>query len=160
MQCPFCGSTDSSVTETRDSPEGLRRRRTCAQCKRRFTTYERALEPGLKVAKRDGSLEAFDGHKLHAALARVCAHRPVPDETLRELVRTISARLVDSGRKTVRWSEIIQETLRVLEPIDALSARRLAADYRDDAGALRLDESEEAGEEATPPQLGLFRNED
>jgi transcriptional repressor NrdR len=159
VQCPFCGSTDSSVTETRDSPEGLRRRRTCAQCKRRFTTYERALEPGLKVAKRDGSTEAFDGEKLHAALARVCAHRPVPDETLRELVRTVSARLVDSGRKTVRWSEIVEETLRVLEPIDAVSARRLGGDYRDDDGALRLGE-DEGGEEATPPQLGLFRNED
>jgi transcriptional repressor NrdR len=159
VQCPFCGSTDSSVTETRDSPEGLRRRRTCAQCKRRFTTYERALEPGLKVAKRDGSTEAFDGHKLHAALARVCARRPVDDETLRELVRTVSARLVDSGRKTVRWSEIVEETLRVLEPIDAVSAQRLAGDYRDEDGALRLRE-DDAGEEATPPQLGLFRNED
>ena len=146
------------MTETRDSPEGLRRRRTCAQCKRRFTTYERALEPGLKVEKRDGRAEAFDGRKLHAALARVCARRPVSEDTLREVVRTVSARLVDSGRKTVRWSEIVEETLRVLEPVDAISARRLAADYRDDDGALRLDP--ESGDDTVAPQLGLFRDED
>ena len=158
MQCPFCGSTDSSVTETRDSPEGLRRRRTCAQCKRRFTTYERALEPGLRVEKRDGATEAFDGHKLYAALARVCARRPVDDDTLHQIVRTVSARLVDSGRKTVRWSEIVEETLRVLEPIDTICARRLAADYRDDDGALRL--GPETPDDTVAPQLGLFRDEE
>jgi transcriptional repressor NrdR len=158
VQCPFCGSPDSSVTETRDSPDGLRRRRTCAQCKRRFTTYERALEPGLKVEKRDGSTEPFDGHKLHRALERVCAHRPVRDETLTEIVRTVAARLVDSGRKTVKWSEILEETLRVLTPVDAISASRLAADYRDEAGALRL--VDEASDDTVAPQLGLFRDEE
>jgi transcriptional repressor NrdR len=158
VQCPFCGNADSSVTETRDSPDGLRRRRTCAACKRRFTTYERALEPGLKVEKRDGSTQPFDGHKLMAVLARVCAHRPVRPDTLQELVRTVSAKLVDSGRKTVRWSEIVQETLRVLTTVDQISAQRLAADYRDDSGALRLDA--EAGDDTVAPQLGLFRDEE
>jgi transcriptional repressor NrdR len=158
VQCPFCGSTDSSVTETRDSPEGLRRRRTCAQCKRRFTTYERALEPGLKVEKRDGSTESFDGHKLLRVLERVCAHRPIALEKLREIVRTVSARLVDSGRKTVRWSEIVEETLRVLTPVDELSARRLAADYRDEDGSMQFDA--EASDETAAPQLGLFREDE
>jgi len=159
VQCPFCGSTDSSVTETRDSPDGLRRRRTCASCKRRFTTYERALEPGLKVEKRDGATEAFDGHKLHRALERVCAHRPVREDTMKEIVRTVSAKLVDSGRKIVKWSEIVEETLRVLAPVDAISANRLAADYRDEAGGLRFDDSEATGD-SVAPQLGLFRDEE
>ncbi len=158
MQCPFCGSADSSVTETRDSPDGLRRRRTCAACKRRFTTYERALEPGLKVEKRDGTTQSFDGHKLHAALVRVCSHRPVRADALDEIVRTVSARLVDSGRKTVKWSEIVEETLRVLTTVDEISAQRLAADYRDEGGSLRLDA--EASDDSVAPQLGLFRDDD
>jgi transcriptional repressor NrdR len=158
VQCPFCGNADSSVTETRDSPDGLRRRRTCAACKRRFTTYERALEPGLKVEKRDGSTQSFDGHKLEAALARVCAHRPVRPDALREIVRTVSARLVDSGRKTVKWSEIVEETLRVLRTVDEISASRLAADYRDESGAMRLDA--ETSDDTVAPQLGLFRDEE
>ena len=157
MQCPFCGSAESSVTETRDSPDGLRRRRTCAECKRRFTTYERAQEPGLRVEKRDGSTEHFDGHKLHAALVRVCAHRPVSEQQLQEIVRTVSAKLVDSGRKTVRWSEIVDETLRVLTSVDLVSARRLGADYLDESGALRFADSETSSD-TVAPQLGLFRD--
>ena len=74
MQCPFCGS-DSAVTETRDSAEGVRRRRVCAACKRRFTTYEKVGSPGLRVEKRDGSHEPFDGDKLFRTLERVARHR-------------------------------------------------------------------------------------
>ena len=159
MQCPFCGNADSSVTETRDSPDGLRRRRTCAACKRRFSTYERPQEPGLRVEKRDARApEPFDGEKLAIALERVCAHRPVDDATRKEIVRTVSARLVDSGRKTVRWSEIVEETLRVLRTVDGVSAERLAANYRDEGGALRLDA--ETSDDTVAPQLGLFRDDE
>ena len=64
VQCPYC-TGDSSVTETRVTADGLRRRRICTACKRRFTTYEKLGAPGLKVHKRDGSLETFDGDKLY-----------------------------------------------------------------------------------------------
>src|SRR5665647_1980341 len=59
VQCPYC-TGDSSVTETRVTADGLRRRRMCAVCKRRFTTYEKLGAPGLKVQKRDGSLERVE----------------------------------------------------------------------------------------------------
>ena len=74
MQCPYC-SGDSSVTETRVTADGMRRRRVCTVCKRRFTTYEKLGAPGLKVGKRDGTVEPFDGDKLFRALQRVAAHR-------------------------------------------------------------------------------------
>src|SRR6187551_143465 len=74
VQCPYC-TGDSSVTETRVTADGLRRRRICTACKRRFTTYEKLGAPGLKVTKRDGTHEPFDGDKLLSALRRVCAHR-------------------------------------------------------------------------------------
>src|SRR5437762_464901 len=62
VQCPYC-SGDSSVTETRVTTDGMRRRRLCTVCKRRFTTYEKVAAPSLKVVKRDGTTEPFDGDK-------------------------------------------------------------------------------------------------
>jgi transcriptional repressor NrdR len=152
VQCPYCRG-DSSVTETRVTADGLRRRRVCTVCKRRFTTYETLGAPGLKVQKRDGSLEPFDGDKLLRALERVAAHRTqVSAEDLRRLARDIEATLVDSGRKSVPWSDIVTLAIARLDGLDPVSARRMEADYRDDSGAVRLD-NEAAG--APTPQLGL-----
>ena len=152
MQCPYCGG-DSSVTETRVTADGMRRRRVCNICKRRFTTYERLGAPGLKVGKRDGSVEAFDAEKLLAALRRVAAHRTtVSDDDLRRIARDIEATLVDSGKKSTAWSDIVTLALRRLENIDPVSARRLAANYTDETGAVRFDRS---APEQPSPQLGL-----
>ena len=152
MQCPYCGG-DSSVTETRVTVDGMRRRRVCTVCKRRFTTYERLGAPGLRVTKRDGSVEAFDGDKLFGALRRVAAHRNVvSDDDLRRIARDIEATLVDSGRKSIAWSDIVTLALSRLENIDAVSAHRLAANYTDETGAVRFDRSTP---ERPSPQLGL-----
>lgn len=151
MQCPYC-SGDSSVTETRVTADGLRRRRVCTVCKRRFTTYEKVGAPALKVQKRDGSLEPFEGDKLFHALQRVAAHRGVRDEDLRRVARDIEATLVDSGRKSVAWSDIVSLALDRLKNIDAVSAHRFAANYTDETGVLRFEDRPPA---ADPRQLGL-----
>ena len=152
MQCPYC-SGDSSVTETRVTADGMRRRRVCNICKRRFTTYERLGAPGLKVGKRDGSVEAFDAEKLLAALRRVAAHRTaVSDDDLRRIARDIEATLVDSGRKSIAWSDIVTLALSRLQNVDPVAAQRLAANYTDETGAVRFDRS---APEQPSPQLGL-----
>jgi transcriptional repressor NrdR len=151
VQCPYC-SGDSSVTETRVTADGLRRRRHCTVCKRRFTTYEKLGAPGLKVVKRDGTTEPFDGDKLLVALRRVCAHRTnVADDDLRRISRDIEATLVDSGRKSIAWSDIVTLALDRLNNVDGVCAQRLAANYTDESGSVRFER------EAThpPPQLGL-----
>jgi len=158
VQCPYCDG-DSSVTETRVTTDGLRRRRVCTVCKRRFTTYEKLGAPGLKVHKRDGSIEPFDADKLFVALRRVCAHRTgVRDEDLRRIVRDIEATLVDSSRKSVTWSEIVTLAMSRLENVDPVSAKRLAANYADETGAVRFDRA--TAVEQPPPQLGLPLAED
>src|SRR5258708_18925834 len=135
MLCPYCGG-DSSVTETRVTVDGMRRRRVCAACKRRFTTYERAGAPSLKVHKRDGRVEAFDGDKLLRAFERVCAHRgAVTHEDLRRIARDIEATLVDNGRKSIAWDEIVNLALDRLRNLDEVCAQRLAANYTDETGA-------------------------
>lgn len=152
MQCPYCGE-DSNVTETRVVLDGLRRRRVCNSCRRRFTTYERVGQPSLKVEKRDGSVEPFDGDKLLRALLRVSSYRGIKDEVLRRVARDIEAAMVDGGQRSVSWSEIVRNALRRLEPIDKVAWRRFAANYQDENGELRLD-----GDEAMSsgqPQLGL-----
>jgi transcriptional repressor NrdR len=151
VQCPYC-SGDSSVTETRVTADGLRRRRVCTACKRRFTTYEKLGAPGLKVHKRDGTIEPFDSDKLFVALQRVAAHRGVGDEALRRVARDIEATLLDSGRKSVEWTNIVTLVLDRLRNIDATVAHRFAANYTDETGVLRFDTASPA---ADPAQLGL-----
>jgi len=133
--------------------DGMRRRRVCTACKRRFTTYEKVGAPGLKVGKRDGTLESFDGDKLFRALRRVAAHRnAVGDEDLRRIARDIEATLVDSGRKSIAWNDIVMLALTRLENVDPVAAHRLAANYTDETGAVRFDRS---APEQPSPQLGL-----
>jgi transcriptional repressor NrdR len=75
VQCPFC-ERDSQVVDSRTTADGgVRRRRVCSQCKRRFTTYERVGSPNLKVLKRSDKTEPFSSDKLLRALRRVCRHR-------------------------------------------------------------------------------------
>ena len=140
------------MTETRVTADGLRRRRVCTVCKRRFTTYEKLGAPGLKVAKRDDSVEPFDAEKLFRALQRVAAHRSIGDDALRRVARDIEATLVDSGRKSIEWSDIVELALARLRNIDQIAADRLAANYTDESGAVRFDHN--APSDATK-QLGL-----
>jgi transcriptional repressor NrdR len=157
VQCPYC-SGDSSVTETRVTADGLRRRRVCTACKRRFTTYERVGAPGLKVQKRDGRVEPFDGDKLLVALRRICAHRTtVNDADLRRIARDIEATLVDSGRKSVAWSDLVTLVLDRLNNVDPVCAQRLAANYTDEAGVMRFDR---IVSDVESPQLGLPLTDD
>lgn len=153
MQCPFCGSS-SNVTETRESPDGTRRRRVCSSCKRRFTTYEKVGSPGLRVAKRDGEVEPFESDKLMKALERITAHRPtVTPKDLKRIVQDVEASLVDAASRTVSWSEIARLVLDRLAAIDRVSAERLRANYVDEDGRLRLEDVETVEESRS--QLGL-----
>lgn len=152
MQCPYCGG-DSNVTETRVTVDGMRRRRVCGVCKRRFTTYEKLGPPGLKVAKRDGTIEPFEQGKLLIALQRVCAHRPgITTAALLRVARDIEAKLVDSGRKSVSWSDLASHVLDRLSNLDAVAAHRFVANYTDELGVLRWDG--DSGDASTQ-QLGL-----
>jgi transcriptional repressor NrdR len=150
VQCPYC-SGESSVTETRVTADGMRRRRVCSACKRRFTTYEKVGAPGIKVHKRDGGVEPFERDKLLTALRRVAAHTGVADADLQRIARDLEATLMDGARKSVTWSDLASLVLDRLANVDPIAARRFAANYTDDTGVVRL-------EDDTPqpsPQLGL-----
>jgi transcriptional repressor NrdR len=154
VQCPYCGS-DSQVLDSRSTTEGVRRRRQCNACRRRFTTYERAGAPSLKVIKRNERIEAFDSDKLQRALRRVCRNRSaIGEEDIRRIARDIEAELVDGNARTVYSGQIATMALRRLSDIDRLAYNRLAVNYLDENGQLRTDPRPLG--EGEIPQLGLF----
>lgn len=153
MQCPYCGG-DAAVLDSRTNPDGVRRRRTCTECKRRFTTYEKVAAPAVKVTKRSGKSEPFETDKIIKILIRVSRDRPnFGLEEATRVARTVEAHLVDAGTKSIRSGELANQVLTMLRDIDRLSYDRLAANYMDESGVLRTTNGSITGSKG---QLGLF----
>jgi transcriptional repressor NrdR len=128
MQCPYCGHADSRVVDTRTTSDGVRRRRECLSCKKRFTTYEQISE-ALLIVKRDGRREPFDRHKLTQGIRIACAKRPIAMTDIERVVSQIEEHLFSLGRAEVR-SEIIGEMiLEKLKELDSLAYIRYAIVY-------------------------------
>lgn len=132
MNCPFCSHPDNRVIDSRDVRDGseIRRRRECAGCTRRFTTYERVDELPTTVVKRDGRRESFDREKLLNGLLRACEKRPVPRRELLAIVDTVESSL--SGREVREMSteEIGNMVIDKLRRLDQVAYVRFASVYR------------------------------
>ena len=100
MRCPFCGNLEDRVVDSREGREGdvIRRRRECASCERRFTSYEKIELPTFQVVKRDQRREPYDRVKLMRGLQIACRKRPVPQAELERIADSIESVLSDSGR--------------------------------------------------------------
>ena len=130
MKCPFCGSSDSRVIDTRSAEGGIRRRRECQECHRRFTTYERVAPLRLMVAKRDGRREPFDRGKIVEGIQIACAKRPVPTEAIEELVSGIESELYHRGSREVSSREIGEMVMHNLRKLEEVAYIRFATIYR------------------------------
>src|SRR5205807_3376961 len=99
VRCPTCSSLEDRVVDSRLADDGtaIRRRRECATCGRRFTTFERIEEVGLVVAKRDGSSEPFDREKLAAGIRKAFAGRPTSPLQIEQMVGRIETRVRRKG---------------------------------------------------------------
>ena len=88
MHCPYCGTKNSEVVETRESSDldSIRRRRSCLDCAKRFTTYERVENVALVVIKRDGKREQFYREKLERGLLKACEKTTIPTEIIEKIV--------------------------------------------------------------------------
>ena len=127
--CPFCSADSTQVIDTRPSPDGVRRRRQCAACGERFTTYERLEEPRLEVVKRDGRRERFDRQKLLRGLARAAGGRPVSTDQL-EAVASWIAEEARRGGPEAEAARIGDLAERGLARVDPVSAIQFASVYR------------------------------
>ena len=131
MRCPYCGSADSKVTDSRDVENGIRRRRECHQCKARFTTYERIQTAALMVTKQDNRREGFDPHKLASSIRIACAKRPVAARAVEKMVEEIEAEIHHLGQAEVPTATLGRMVMDRLKQLDRVAYIRFASVYRD-----------------------------
>jgi len=133
MKCPFCNHLQDKVVDSRESKEGdaIRRRRECAACERRFTTYERIDEVPYMVVKKDGRREKFDRQKVLAGLLKACEKRPVSMGKLSEMVNQAESKVSDSPDREISTTEIGEFLMESLQDLDKIAYVRFASVYRD-----------------------------
>ncbi len=132
MKCPFCSHADTQVVETRVAEDGafIRRRRQCADCEKRFTTYERPDLAFPAVVKKDGRRIEYDHTKLLASLQLALRKRPVSTEQVDGAIERIEERLLSLGAREVPSSRIGELVMRELRKLDKVAYVRFASVYR------------------------------
>ncbi len=133
MKCPFCGHIEDKVVDSREAKVGdtIRRRRECAKCRRRFTTYERIDEIPYMVIKKDGRREKFDRQKILAGLLKACEKRPVPMSKLEEIVNEAEAYVAESGDRERPSPDLGGLVMNRLKKLDKVAYVRFASVYLD-----------------------------
>jgi transcriptional repressor NrdR len=160
MRCPYCGSLDTQVKDSRptDDSAAIRRRRVCPDCGGRFTTFERVQLRELTVVKRSGRRTVFDRDKLQTSIEVALRKRAVAPERIERMVNGIVRQLESSGEGEITSSAIGELVMEGLKALDDVAYVRFASVYKNfrearDFEAIldQLSSDEEAGEAAAPP---------
>ena len=132
MKCPFCSHSDTQVVETRIAEDGdfIRRRRQCAACEKRFTTYERPDVNFPTIVKKDGRRIEFERLKLRASMNLALRKRPVSTEQVDVAIERIEEKLLASGAREVPSIRIGDLVMRELKKLDKIAYVRFASVYR------------------------------
>lgn len=131
MKCPFCDTKETQVLESRTSEDGhgLRRRRECGKCNKRFTTYEEVKSAVLWIIKKDGKREPFDKEKLRRGILRSIEKRPVSISTVNEVTDEIERELLKAEKEEVTSKFVGNLVLKKLKRIDKVAWLRFASVY-------------------------------
>lgn len=129
MHCPFCRHADSRVIDSRTADDGtaIRRRRSCPECGRRFTTVETA---SLSVIKRSGAAEPFSRAKVLVGVRKACQGRPVTEDDLAHLAQRVEETVRASGCAEIASHEVGMAILGPLRELDEVAYLRFASVYR------------------------------
>ncbi|MDR3125410.1 MAG: transcriptional regulator NrdR [Endomicrobium sp.] len=132
MKCPFCGSTDDQVLDSRpvEHTSAVRRRRECSSCKKRYTTFERPEELMIMVVKSNRSREPFDRKKIWVGIDRACKKCQISAETIDKLVSEIENELLSEYIMEIPSAIIGEKVLEKLWDIDLVPYVRFASVYR------------------------------
>ncbi|GDX55006.1 transcriptional repressor NrdR [Methylophilaceae bacterium] len=132
MRCPFCGTEDTQVVDSRVNDEGnsIRRRRRCSKCDKRFTTYESVELTLPQVVKQNGKREDFSRNKLHLSLSRALHKRPVPVEYIEQAIERIIQKVLAYGEKEITARELGENVMHELKKMDKVAYIRFASVYR------------------------------
>jgi transcriptional repressor NrdR len=132
MKCPFCGSADTQVIDSRVSEAGdsIRRRRRCAACQKRFTTYETVELRLPQVVKTNGNRADFDANRLRVGFARALHKRPVPTEFVDAAIDRIVQRVLSLGEREIASRLLGEMVMEELYKLDKVAYIRFASVYR------------------------------
>ncbi|MFO1184222.1 MAG: transcriptional regulator NrdR [Bauldia sp.] len=132
MRCPFCGSDDTQVKDSRPSEDGtaIRRRRVCPGCGGRFTTFERIQLRELTVIKRSGRKVPFDREKLMRSVEVALRKRPVDPERVERMVNGVVRQLESLGENEIHSDRIGHLVMEGLKGLDDVAYVRFASVYR------------------------------
>ncbi len=132
MKCPFCGSLDTQVIDSRvnEAGDAIRRRRRCAACEKRFTTWETAELRPPQIVKSNGMREDFSETKLREGFRRALHKRPVPTEQVDAAVEHIHQKLLVRGAREVSSREVGELVMRELKKLDKIAYIRFASVYK------------------------------
>lgn len=132
MKCPYCGSTETEVVETRVGEDGsnIRRRRTCSSCSKRFTTYERIENVTLIVKKKDGRREQFDREKLKLGIISACEKTDISVKQINEIVDEIERELRSEDTVEIESKKIGGTVAQKLKKLDKVAYIRFASVFK------------------------------
>lgn len=132
MKCPFCGSPDTQVVDSRISDEGdtVRRRRRCTICDKRFTTFETAEVRMPQVVKQNGQRAEFDREKVRTSFQRALHKRPVPTPLVDEALSRIIQKVLTVGDREIMSRQIGEMVIAELAKLDKVAYIRFASVYR------------------------------
>ena len=132
MKCPFCGSAETQVIDSRVSEPGdsIRRRRRCLACQKRFTTYETVELRLPQVVKTNGNRSDFDVARVRVGFARALHKRPVPTEYVDAAIDRIVGQVLALGEREVPSRQIGEMVMQELYKLDKVAYIRFASVYR------------------------------
>src|ERR1700691_4667037 len=132
MRCPFCGTDDTQVKDSRptDDRGAIRRRRFCPNCAARFTTFERVQLRELTVLKKNAQREPFDRDKLARSIYVALRKRPIEPDRVERVINSLVHRLESMGETEIRSEQIGEEIMEALAILDQVAYVRFASVYR------------------------------
>jgi transcriptional repressor NrdR len=167
MHCPFCGSQETKVVDSRLAGDGyqIRRRRECTGCMERFTTFESAEFVLPKLIKIDNSREPFDEDKLRNGILKATEKRPINSETIEELISRVIRKIQKMGEREIQSRLLGEIVIEELREIDEVAFVRYASVYRRFQDVEEFEKEIESLRDATPmekkrTQISIFQDEE
>lgn len=133
MKCPYCNHPDTRVIDSRPAEDGsaIRRRRSCDECGKRFTTYEKVETIPLIIIKKDNNREQYNRSKIERGIIRACYKRPVSAEAIQKTVERIEIKIFNLEAKEVSSTDVGEIVMDELKELDDVAYVRFASVYRE-----------------------------
>lgn len=133
MKCPYCGHPDTRVIDSRPAEDrnSIRRRRSCDECGKRFTTYEKVETIPLIIIKKDNNREQYERAKIEAGVLSACYKRPVSAAEIQKVIDAIEIEIFNREEKEISSSVIGEIVMEKLKDVDPVAYVRFASVYRE-----------------------------